>query len=260
MAWPNPRANSGIFFGPKSRRKTTESRIISGVPKFRSIYITTFKELSTLNASVAIFATNDAAPASNLCNLSVSEGQHNSPFWISYNASEMPKEYWGIIAIALFILASVLDSLAGTVSLTVGTNPFSFLSGGSLATYPFTAVAIGVRALGFVITVLLVLAVLIEKNNFIKATILFGLGALAELYAIQQLATGLRTTPINYTLSIAYAGAALILPVAIYLLKGAFGGVGAKVSGEPEEKSEDSQKRIEKIKTLEKDHPAGKED
>lgn len=165
----------------------------------------------------------------------------------------MSKEYWVIAAIALFILSSVLDSLAGPVQLAVGTNPFSFLSGNYLTTYPFTAVAIGVRALGMVITVLLVLAVLIEKKNFIKATIIFALGALAELYAIQQLSTGGKVTPTNYTLSIAYAGALLILPILIYLIKGAFSSAGAKVSGAPEESGEDSEKRIEKIKELSKD-------
>ena len=165
----------------------------------------------------------------------------------------MNKEYWGIIAIALFILSSVLDSLAGAVSLTVGTNPFSFLSGGSLSTYPFTAVAIGVRALGFVLTVILVISVLIEKKNFVKATLLFALGALAELYAVQQLATGMRTTPLNYTLSIAYAGAALALPILVYLIKGAFSSAGEKVSGAPEEKEGESKERVEKIKELDKE-------
>lgn len=164
----------------------------------------------------------------------------------------MNKEYWVVIAIALFILSSVLDSLAGPVQLVVGHNPFSFLSNSYLATYPFTAVAIGVRALGLLISALLIVS-LIEKQNFLKATILFAAGVLAELYAIQQLATETKMIPTNYTLSIAYAGASLVLPIIIYLMKGAFSGLHTKVAGVPEDKNEESQRRIDKIKELGKD-------
>jgi len=164
----------------------------------------------------------------------------------------MNKEYLVVGGLALIILASVLDSLAGPVSLVVGRNPFSFLSPDYLSTYPFTAVAIGVRALGLVVLVMTAIST-IERQYSLKAVGVLVLGVLAELYSVQQLATGLRTTPINWTLAFAYAGLALAPAVLIYLLRGAFSGVSSKVSGAPEEKNEDSQKRIEKIKELSKE-------
>src|SRR3989344_545403 len=161
----------------------------------------------------------------------------------------MSKEYWVIVAVVFLILSSVLDSFAGPVQLVVGSNPFSFLSASSLSTYPFTAVAIGVRALGFLIFVLAAVST-IERQYFLKAVGLLTLGVLAELYAVQQLATGVNVTPVNYTLSISYAGAALVLPILIYLLKGVVGGIGAKIVEAPEESAGESKERIERIKKL----------
>jgi len=164
----------------------------------------------------------------------------------------MNKEYLIVSALVLLVLASVLDSIAGPVSLVVGRNPFEFLSPGSLSIFPLTAVAIGVRALGLLIFVLTAVSS-IERNYPLKAVGLLALGVLALLYAVQQLATGARATPITYTLSIAYAGAALAPAVVFYLMRSAVGGVGSKVSGAPEEKEGESKERIEKIKELSKD-------
>lgn len=166
----------------------------------------------------------------------------------------MNKEYLAVSGVALIILASVLDSLAGPVSLVVGRNPFSFLSPDYLSTYPFTAVAIGVRALGLLVLVMTAIST-IERQYPLKAVGVLVLGVLAELYSVQQLATGLRTTPINWTLAFAYAGIALAPAALIYLLRSAFSGVSSKVTGAPEEKNEDSQKRVEKMKEISKDEP-----
>ena len=166
-------------------------------------------------------------------------------------SSKMNKEYWVVAAIALLILSSVLESFAGPVQLQL-TNQLVFLSPSYLSVYPLTAVAIGVRALGLLIFTLLI-ASLIEKQYFLKATLLFAAAVLAQLYAIQQLAVGVKLVPVQYTLSVAYAGIAAVPAILVYILKGAFSGVGSKVSGAPEEKEEESQKRIEKIKKLKSD-------
>ncbi len=166
----------------------------------------------------------------------------------------MNKEYWVIAAISFFILSSVLESIAGPVQLELA-NSFVFLSKSYLSVYPLTAVAIGVRALGFVVAVLLAIS-LLEKQHFLKATILFAVGVLAELYAVQQLATGSKITPVQLTLSFAYAGIALLPAILYYILKGAFGGVRTRLTGEPEQNEEDkeeSQRRINKIRELDKD-------
>ena len=166
----------------------------------------------------------------------------------------MDKEYWVVVAVSLFVLSSVLESLAGPVQLEVA-NPFVFLSQTYLSVYPLTAVAIGVRALGFLISALLVIS-LIENQYFLRATILFALGVLAELYAVQQLATEAKLTSVQLTLSIAYAGVITLPAILYYILRGAFGGVRTRLAGEPEQKEEDkeeSQRRIDKIKELSKD-------
>jgi len=166
----------------------------------------------------------------------------------------MPKEYWVAAGIALLVLSSVLDSFAGPVSLIVGRNPFAFLSAASLGTYPLTAVAIGVRAVGvFILAVTTISA--IDKQYFLKAVGVLILGVLVELYAVQQLATGAQTTPLNWTLAFAYAGALLLPAIFYYLLRGAFSGVSSQVSGEPEEPAAESEKRVEKMKEISKDEP-----
>jgi len=163
----------------------------------------------------------------------------------------MEKEYWLLIAISFFILSEVFESFAGSVQLNSITNPLAFLSKDYLVTYPLTAAAIGVRALALVISALL-LTSLTEKHYFAKAIFLLAVGAVAELYAIQQLATGAKLTPVQLTLSFAYAGAGLVPAIFGYLLRGAFGGISARLAGEPKSKEEkdESQKRIERIKGL----------
>ncbi|NIT03760.1 hypothetical protein GTO10_02390 [Candidatus Saccharibacteria bacterium] len=163
----------------------------------------------------------------------------------------MGKEYWVVAAIALFILSSVLESIAGPVQLTLS-NAFAFLSASYLSVYPLTAVAIGVRALAFVLSAVLVIS-LIERQYFLKATILFAVGVLAELYAVQQLATKTILTPVTLTLSFAYAGVGLAPVVLFYILRGAFGGVATQLAGEPEEEERESRERVERLKDLSTD-------
>jgi len=164
----------------------------------------------------------------------------------------MDKEYWLVGAITLLILASVLDYFAGAVSFSVGTNPFSFLSPNNLVVYPFTAVAIGLRALGMVVLILSAVST-IEKQFGFKAFGLFVIGVLAELYAVQQLATGSLVTPLNWTLAFAYAGVLLIPVTFYYLLRAALSGINSEISGQPEEPESKSRERIKKIKDLDKE-------
>lgn len=94
----------------------------------------------------------------------------------------------------------------------------------NLAQYPFTAVEIGLRTIALFLSLTLLLS-LIEKKYFLKAGIALAASALGILYAIQQIATAARVTPIQWTLSFAYAG--LILPLAIiyYLVRGIVEGI-----------------------------------
>lgn len=140
----------------------------------------------------------------------------------------MKKEYFLAIAIGFFILAQVLDYLAGPVYFPLS-SPYSFFNQLYLNQYPLTAVAIVVRALALFISTVLFFS-LFEKAYFVKSIILFVVGALAQLYAIQQLKTGLRTTSIQWTLSIAYATLLYLFPLIVYLILGLIHGVKEKIN------------------------------
>lgn len=159
----------------------------------------------------------------------------------------MIKEYLLIAIIGLFLASSVLNYFAGPVVISL-TNPVQFLAPAVISKYPFTAVEIGLRTLAIFLSLILALS-LIEKNYFPKAVISLFLGALGIFYAIQQIATFGRVTPIQWTLSFAYAGFMLILAIVYYLIRGIIEGVyigltkGKKSEGpEPIEEKEETSK------------------
>lgn len=133
----------------------------------------------------------------------------------------MKKEYTAVIAISLFLLAYVLEALAGQVTFPTLTSPFAFLDAGVLNKYPFTATAVAIRTAAIVISIVLVLS-FAEIKKHLKAVIIFVLAVLLELYAIQQLATGMKVTPLEWTLSFAYSGVLFAPMVIFFLIAGAF--------------------------------------
>ena len=133
----------------------------------------------------------------------------------------MKKEYTAVVAISLFLFAYVLEALAGQVSFPAFTSPFAFLNPAVLNKYPFTATAIAIRTAAIVISVVLILS-FVEIKKHLKAVIVFVLGVLLELYAIQQLATGMRVTPLEWTLSFAYSGVLFAPLVVFFLIAGLF--------------------------------------
>lgn len=130
----------------------------------------------------------------------------------------MKKEYLAVAVLGLFILAYVLDYVAGPISLTL-TSPLQFLDETILAKYPFTATSVIIRTLGLFSTILLIFS-FAQKRWFIKAALMLFLIALLELYAIQQLATGMAIVPIQWTLSFALTGVSLLIPTVVYVLLG----------------------------------------
>lgn len=133
---------------------------------------------------------------------------------------KLSKEVWLVVATVAFLLAWLIDRLAGPVVITVG-NPIAFLrSSVILQRYPFTATAIIIRAFGLFVTSMLVITSILERQYFAKAVALFFIGILAEFYAIQQLANGFKLTTIQWTLSLAYGSIALVGGIAWLILKG----------------------------------------
>lgn len=136
----------------------------------------------------------------------------------------MKKEYIGVTILALFLLSYVLDYLAGPFTLTV-TNPFLFLQQ-HLSVYPFTAAGIGIKTVGLFLTITLI-TLFIEKKYFVRSLVVFFTAALFEFYAIQQLATGQQLIPIQWTLSLAYTGIALLILTVVYIIIGIVMGIYA---------------------------------
>ncbi len=146
----------------------------------------------------------------------------------------MKKEVALVVAIALFALAYGLDYIAGPVLIRVK-DPIEFFSNPILSKYPLTAVAIVIRSIAILLSIILILS-LIEKKHFLKAAISLFIGGIFELYAIQQLATSGRVTPIQWTLSFAYSGMMLLPTIAIYIILGLVLGVKEKIGiGEKKE-------------------------
>lgn len=129
----------------------------------------------------------------------------------------MKKDYFWFTIVGLFIFGYVLDQISGPIAFA-NKNPYAFLSGPNLSTYPLTAVSIMAKAVGIMFA-LITLASYIKGAHLLKAIFFFFIGSLAQLYAIQQLATRGKITTIPWTIGIAYAGALLLLPAAFQLLQ-----------------------------------------
>jgi len=154
----------------------------------------------------------------------------------------MKKEYFIVAIIGLFLAASALNYFAGPVIISLK-NPLQFLTLNYLSKFPFTAVEILLRALAVFLSIVLILS-FIEKNYFLKAAIALVVGALGVLYAIQQIATYGRVTPIQWTLSFAYAGIALVPAIGYYLIRGLISNISQKVT-KKRSGDEDSQSSVQ---------------
>ena len=128
----------------------------------------------------------------------------------------MKKEYLVGFVIAIFLLSLVLDSLAGPLRPTFE-SPYDFFKPEIISIYPFTAVSIGLKTIFIFVTLLLTFS-LVEKKYVAKGILLLFCAALLELYSIQQVATGSRMVPLEWSLAFAWSGVALLLPTVVFFL------------------------------------------
>jgi hypothetical protein len=132
----------------------------------------------------------------------------------------MKKDYIWFTIIGLLVFSFVLDRISGPIALNVR-NPYLFINSFTLGTYPLTAVSVAAKAVALAAVLIMCLSYIV-KVPYVKASLLFVLGGLAQLYAIQQLATRGQVTPTEWTLGIAFAGICLVPFVFIYILEGIF--------------------------------------
>lgn len=135
----------------------------------------------------------------------------------------MKKEYLLFASILLLLFGQVIDSISGPVSIPVK-NAFQFMSQASLQTYPLTSISILAKTLGLLLLAALFLS-LIEKKDLLKGSLLLTVAVLMELYSIQQLATGVKTIPLPWTLALGWAAILLFIPAIFFLVKGLLWGL-----------------------------------
>lgn len=142
---------------------------------------------------------------------------------------KLAKETVFVIIIGLFLLAYLLDAVVMPLSVDLA-SPYEYLKPEYLAQYPFTTASIFVRALAFYITPTWLLS-FIPKAHTGKGATLLVVGALMQLYSVQEIATGTTLVPLEWSLSLSVAGAGLLIPAVLFLIAGMFSSMSAKITG-----------------------------
>lgn len=128
----------------------------------------------------------------------------------------MKKEYAFVFIAGLFLLAYVLEAVVNPLALNLAT-PYDYLSPALLARYPFTTAIILIRALALFLAPVWLFSFL-SGNHTLKGVVLLLVAGLAQLYAIQEIATGAQLIPLEWSLSLSLAGVALLLPSVLQFL------------------------------------------
>lgn len=145
----------------------------------------------------------------------------------------MKKEYLFIFIAGLFLLAYVLEAVVNPLNLAL-TTPYDYLNPTLLARYPFTTAIILIRALAIFLTPVWLFSFL-SGNHTLKGVVFLVVAGLAQLYAIQEIATGAQVIPLEWNLSLSLAGIALLLPTMGQLLLGLFHSAHRKLTKAPPE-------------------------
>ncbi len=141
----------------------------------------------------------------------------------------MKKEYTLIFIVGLFLLAYVLDAVVEPLSVVL-TSPYQYINSDIFSQYPFTGASIVIKALGIFLTPLFFLSFM-EKQYTAKGLILLIVAGLTQLYGVQELATGAKLLPIEWTVSLALGGVALLAPMVLYFIRGTFYSVSKTIVG-----------------------------
>jgi len=130
----------------------------------------------------------------------------------------MKKEYLFSTGVVLILLAYGIDFVSGPVSFATKSQ-FGFFASEVISQYPLSTLGIFARSVGLFLIIWLSLT-FIDRYFFQKFTGLIIIAILSNLYSLQQIATGMRITTTQWSLSIAYAGLLLLIPAFVYLIQG----------------------------------------
>jgi hypothetical protein len=136
---------------------------------------------------------------------------------LRYN-NVMKIEHLFVAVVGMFLLAYVLDAVVDPLNVPIS-QPFEYLSQSYMSRYPFSTASVLIRALALFLTPVL-LVTFLRNAHAAKGGLLLITAILMMLYSIQQIATGAGTVPLEWALSLAYAGAALLLPSVYFMFVG----------------------------------------
>jgi hypothetical protein len=135
----------------------------------------------------------------------------------------MKKEYWLATVIGLIIMAYVLDSVVNPLTLGLPT-PYHFLTPEKFKVYPFTFASIIIKSIALFIAPILILSAMGMKR-ILQGLILLVISGLLQLYALQDIASGAHTVPLEWSISFALTGMLLLLTSIIFIIAGFLGRV-----------------------------------
>ena len=148
---------------------------------------------------------------------------------------KIPKEQTFVAIIGLFLLAYLLEAIVDPLTVRL-TTPYAYFSADYFLKYPFTTATVIIRGLSLFLTPVFLLS-FIPKGYFAKLGIIIVVSALAQLYSLQGIVSNTTMMPLEWSLSLTFAGVCLALPAVIYIIKGIV--LGAKNKILPEETPED---------------------
>lgn len=144
---------------------------------------------------------------------------------------KIPKEYVLLIIVGLYIVSYVLEATVDALALPLST-PYEYLRPEYYSAYPFSTAVIAIRALAIFMTPTFLFS-FIKGAQLGKGGTLLIVAGLAQLYALQELATATTLLPLEWSLALAYGSALLVIPAIINILIGLFTSTKDKLSGEP---------------------------
>lgn len=130
----------------------------------------------------------------------------------------MKKEYLLAAIFGMFLLSYLLDAIVDVPTYNLS-QPYEYITSQYYRQYPLTTASVAIRSLAVFLTPVLLLG-FISKAYTGKGLFFLIAGILMNLYAVQVLATDSLVVPVEWALSLAFGGAALLIPAALLFLRG----------------------------------------
>lgn len=131
----------------------------------------------------------------------------------------MRKEHIAVAIIGAFLLTYLLDAISDPLAVPLA-HPYQYLNNAYFSTYPFTTASILIRSLAIIAIPFLLFGFLI-LSPAAKGGFFLLISVLMQLYSVQQIATDSGNIPLEWAISLAFAGAILTLCGIYYLIIGA---------------------------------------